>query len=279
MTISPSQKSILITGCSTGIGRCVAESLHQRGYQVFATARNREDIKDLEQRGITIYPLDLTDEDSIESTVTKVLELSGGTLYALFNNGAYGQPGALEDLPVAALRAQFETNLFGTHHLTRLLIPTFRKQGYGRIIQNSSVLGFVSLKYRGAYVASKYALEGLSDTLRLELKGSGVYCSLIQPGPVNTQFRENANNAFSRWIKSENSIHQKEYAKMQKQRLGHKPTPFSVSSEVVLKRVIHALESKHPKARYPVTFPTYLFRVLKRILTSNLLDQLLYRSG
>ena len=272
-------RTILITGCSTGIGRCVALGLHQRGYQVFATARKEVDVDSLRQQGLKALRLDLTDHTSIERSVEWVLTESGGTLYALFNNGAYGQPGAVEDLPVEALREQFETNVFGTHALTRQVLPIMRQQGYGRIIQNSSILGFVSLKYRGGYNASKHALEGLTDTLRLELQGCDIYVSLIEPGPVATQFRKNAEEAFLRWIDAENSLHKEFYGKMQKQRASGQPTAFSVPPEAVLKRVIHALESVRPRARYSVTFPTYLFRVLKRILHSSLLDKVLARCG
>ena len=269
------RRSILITGCSSGIGRCVALALHQRGYQVFATARKEVDVAALQDEGLLAHRLDLTDATSMEQSIDWVLAQTDGTLYGLFNNAAYGQPGAVEDLPVAALREQFETNFFGTHALTRLVLPIMRQQGYGRIIQNSSILGFVALKYRGGYNASKYALEGLTDTLRLELRGSGIYVSLIEPGPVSTQFRKNAEAAFLRWIDAKNSLHTEAYAKMRNQRLSGKPAAFSVPPEALLRRVIHALESPRPRLRYPVTFPTYLFTVLKRILTSSLLDKVL----
>ena len=177
-------KSVLITGCSSGIGEATAHRLAERGYQVFATARKPEDVARVNRAGLNSLPLDLCDPASIADAVEQVLEQTGGRLYALFNNGAYSQPGAVEDLETRVLRTQFETNLFGWHDLTRRLIPVMRRQGEGRIIQNSSVLGFVSLRYRGAYNASKYALEGLSDTLRLELDGSGIHVSLIEPGPI-----------------------------------------------------------------------------------------------
>lgn len=271
--------AILITGCSTGIGRCVALALHQRGYRVFATARQERDVAVLQEDGLGLAcRLDLNDPASMEEAVARVLEQTGGTLYALFNNGAYGQPGAVEDLPTAALRAQFETNFFGTHTLTRLVLPVMRQQGYGRILQNSSILGFVALKYRGAYNASKYALEGLTDTLRLELMGSNIHVSLIEPGPVTTAFRANAYDAFLRWINTERSIHQAAYHTMQARRQAG-PARFSVPPEAVLKRVIHALESRTPRVRYPVTVPTYLFAVLKRVLSSAQLDRVLMHAG
>ncbi|HLP82176.1 MAG TPA: SDR family NAD(P)-dependent oxidoreductase, partial [Nitrosomonas sp.] len=183
------KKTILITGCSSGIGLCVARGLHARGYRVFATVRRHESVQALLAEGLESFQLNLTDSNSINFAFEEVMRRTGGELYALFNNGAFGLPGAVEDLSRDALRAQFETNVFGWQELTNLVIPVMRRQGYGRIIQNSSVLGFVALPFRGAYNASKYAIEGLSDTLRLELRGSNIYVSLIEPGPIASQFR------------------------------------------------------------------------------------------
>jgi len=270
------QKSILITGCSTGIGRCAAEKLKQRGYRVFATARKQEDVAQLINDGIESVQLDLANSASIHSAVELILHKSGGELFALFNNGAYGQTGAVEDLTRDALREQFETNLFGTHELTNLVIPVMRKQGGGRIIQNSSVLGFVALKYRGAYNASKYAMEGLTDTLRMELKGTGIYVSLIEPGPIETHFRKNAYAAYKRNINTENSYHKAIYELMEQRLQTEGPVvPFTLGPEAVVKKLIQALESKRPKTRYYVTLPTYLFGYLKRLLPVNILDRIL----
>jgi NAD(P)-dependent dehydrogenase (short-subunit alcohol dehydrogenase family) len=271
-------KSILITGCSSGIGLCVAHGLRTRGYRVFASARKQGDVEMLLQQGFEAIQLDLNQADSIKNALTRVLELTGGELYALFNNGAYGQPGAVEDLSTDLLREQFETNLFGWHELTRQVIPVMRRQGFGRIIQNSSILGFVTFPFRGAYNASKYALEGLTDTMRLELHGSGIHLSLIEPGPIESRFRQ---NSFLKWqqnIAGKPSVHQDTYHK-QEQRLSSEdaPTPFTLPPEAVLKRVIHALESPRPKPRYFVTFPTYLFAVLKRILPVRMLDAALLK--
>lgn len=273
-------RSILITGCSSGIGYTVAKGLHARGYQVFASARKRSDVARLQQLGLQSLQLDLDDSRSIKQAVEQVLTATGGELYALFNNGAYGQPGAVEDLPRQVLRDQFETNVFGWLELTNLVLPVMRRQGYGRIIQNSSVLGFVAMPYRGAYNASKFALEGLTDTLRLELQGSGVYVSLIEPGPIASKFRSNALQNFKARIDSEHSFHRERYAGML-ERLNKKgPTaPFTLPAEAVLKPVLHALEHNRPKARYPVTVPTYLFATLKRLLPTTLLDRILRRAG
>ncbi len=272
------EKTILITGCSSGIGLCVAEGLQARGYRVFASARKAEDVAMLEQRGLEALQLDLRDSDSIVRAVDEVLRRSGGTLDALFNNGAYGQPGAVEDLSRNVLREQFETNLFGTHELTCRVLPVMRRQGYGRIIQNSSVLGIISLPFRGAYNSSKYALEGLSDTLRLELHGSGIHISLIEPGPVTSRFRANAFAKYRQNIDKDQSFFRDTYTRMERRLTKEGPAaPFTLPPEAVLKRVVHALEARRPRAHYYVTFPTYLFGTLKRLLPQRALDWVLRR--
>jgi NAD(P)-dependent dehydrogenase (short-subunit alcohol dehydrogenase family) len=274
------KRSILITGCSSGIGECVARGLHERGYRVFASVRNADDRAAFQQAGIDCLVLDYADSASIKSAVEQVLEQTGGHLYALFNNGAYGQPGACEDLSREAMRQQFETNVFGWMELTNLLLPVMRAQGYGRIIQNSSILGFTAMSMRGAYNASKFAIEGFSDTLRLELAGTDIHVSLIEPGPVESRFRANAYCAFQQHIEVENSVHHERYMKMiERFETSGNVQPFTLPPEAVLKRVLHALESRQPKIRYPVTFPTYLFAWLKRMLSDRMLDRILRRVG
>ena len=274
------QRSVLVTGCSSGIGECVARGLHERGYRVIASVRNPDDCAALQESGIETLVLDYASSASIASAVEQVLERTDGRLYGLFNNGAYGQPGACEDLSRDAMREQFETNVFGWMELTNLLLPSMRAQGYGRIIQNSSILGFVALPMRGAYNASKFAIEGFSDTLRLELAGTDIHVSLIEPGPVESRFRANAYRAFREHIDAENSVHAKRYRRMIRnfEKSGN-VQPFTLPPESVLKRVVHALESKKPRIRYPVTAPTYLFAVLKRILSDRMLDRILRRTG
>ena len=272
--------SILITGCSSGIGFQVAQGLRARGWRVFATARQPADVTRLQADGLESLALDLRDSASIQTAVTAVLERTGGRLDALFNNGAYGQPGAVEDLSCEALREQFETNLFGTLELTNRVIPVMRRQGGGRILFNSSVLGLVAFPYRGAYVASKFALEGLADTLRLELTGTDIHVCLIEPGPILSRFRDNAHAAYRRHIRAEGSPHREKYAAMEARLRKQGPAaPFTLPPEAVLKRVIHALESPRPRARYPVTVPTYLFGVLRRLLPTRVLDAILRRAG
>ncbi|MBE9398775.1 SDR family oxidoreductase [Pontibacterium sp. N1Y112] len=274
-------KDILITGCSTGIGYETAHLLRLRGYRVFATARKPDDVERLKKEGFEAHILDLDSSDSITQALDWVLEHTDGKLYALFNNGAYGQPGAVEDLTRDVLRQQLETNLLGWHELTCKVLPIMRKQGYGRIIQNSSVLGLITLKYRGAYNCSKFALEGLTDTLRQELHGSNIFVSLVEPGPITSQFRVNAYNAFKENIDTENSAHKEVYAavnkRLSKQDVERGNDPFTLEPEAVVKRVIHALESKRPKERYYVTFPTYLFAYLRRFLSARWLDRILRR--
>ncbi|MCU7923689.1 MAG: SDR family oxidoreductase [Candidatus Thiodiazotropha sp. (ex Dulcina madagascariensis)] len=271
-------KNILITGCSSGIGLCAANGLKARGYRVFATARKPQDVERLRQQGFEACQLDLDESRSIANGLDRVLEQTDGRLYALFNNGAYGQPGAVEDLKRDVLRRQFETNLFGWHELTCRVIPVMRRQGEGRIIQNSSILGFMTLPYRGAYVASKFALEGLSDTLRLELAGSGIHVSLIEPGPIESRFRENALAMWRRHIDAEHSVHQPYYrAMLARLEKAGPAAPFTLPAEAVLKKVIHALESRNPKPRYPVTVPTHLFALLRRLLTSRGMDRALLK--
>lgn len=271
-------KSILITGCSSGIGLCTAQGLQQRGYRVFATARHPRDVAALQAQGLESLQLDLADSASIHCAVDEILGRSHGRLDALFNNGAYGQVGAVEDLSREMLRAQFETNLFGTVELSNRVIPVMREQGHGRIIMNSSVLGLVTLPYRGAYSASKFALEGLTDSLRLELAGSGIHVSLIEPGPITSRFRANSLAIFKRTIDVAHSAHRAHYQGVLRRLEKPGPAaPFTLPPEAVLRRLVHALESPRPRRRYYVTFPTYLFAAMRRVLPYAALDRTLQR--
>ncbi len=268
-------KKILITGCSSGIGLCLARGLRDRGYRVFASARKPADVATLTAAGFDSLVLDLDSPESIHAAVRTVLERTEGRIYALINNGAFGQPGAVEDLSRAALRAQFETNVFGTQELTNRVIPAMRAQGEGRIINISSLLGIVCLAYRGAYNASKFALEALSDTLRLELRGTNIFVCLIEPGPIESRFRANAYEAYKRHIDREHSVFREYYRGVEQRLGGPKPLPFTLPPEAVLEKVLHALQARRPKARYAVTFPTHLFAVLRRVLPVRTLDRVL----
>ncbi|QCO57110.1 SDR family oxidoreductase (plasmid) [Pseudorhodobacter turbinis] len=270
------QKSILITGCSSGIGLDAAQTLHARGWRVFATCRAEEDCQRLRDEGLESFVLDYDDEASIAAAVDETLRRTGGTLDALYNNGAYACPGAVEDLPRDAMRAIFETNLFGYHDLTRRIIPVMRAQGHGRIINCSSVLGLVGMRWRGAYVATKFALEGLTDVLRIEMRGSGIHVVMIEPGPIPTKFRQNAAAQFEHWVDWKNSAHRADYETVRARFYAATgPDRFELPPSAVTDKLIRALEADRPKARYFVTTATYLMDIARRILPNAALDWLI----
>ncbi len=268
------QRSVLVTGCSSGIGRATALLLRQRGYRVFATVRRTEDIAALVGTGLESLSLDLSSSASIRTAVAEILDKTQGRIHGIVNNGAYGQPGAVEDLTRDALREQFETNVFGTQELTNRIIPVFRAQGSGRIVQISSLLGVVCLAYRGAYSASKFALEALSDALRLELRGTNIHVCLVEPGPISSRFRENAYQAYLRNIDRARSAHRDYYARVETRLGGTKPLPFTLPPEAVAHKVAHALGARRPKIRYPVTVPTRFLAAARRLLPGRALDLL-----
>lgn len=273
------QKSILITGCSSGIGLDAARGLRDQGWRVFASCRKADDCARLQAEGFESPLIDYTRADTIATGLAETLEATGGTLHALFNNGAYACPGAVEDLPIGALREIFETNVFGWHELTRLVIPVMRAQGHGRIINNSSVLGLVGLRWRGAYVATKFALEGLTDVLRVEMADTAIKVILIEPGPITSKFRENTIPHFEKWIDWENSPRQDDYQGL-RDRFDKKtgPDPFELPANAVTKKLLHALTAAHPKPRYYVTKPTYLMGFLRRVLPTRVLDAVILRA-
>ncbi len=272
-----SARSILITGCSSGIGEACAHGMRARGWRVFASCRRQADCDRLIAAGFEAPRLDYADEDSIRAALDEVLAATGGTLNALFNNGAFALPGAVEDLPTEGLRSIFETNFFGWHSLTRAVIPVMRAQGHGRIVQCSSVLGMVTIPWRGAYSATKFALEGLTDSLRLEMRGTGLHICLIEPGPVTSKIRVNSIPHFERWIDWEASPRAAQYRGSLLKRLYESSGPdrFELGPEAVLKRLIHACEATRPRARYYVTTPTYLAGMLRRLLPTALLDRVM----
>ena len=271
------ERSVLITGCSSGIGLDAAHTLKARGWRVFATCRQAADCDRLRSEGLESFQLDYADEDSIAAAVAEVVARTGGTLDALFNNGAYACPGAVEDLPRGALREIFETNLFGYHDLTRRVIPLMRAQGHGRIINCSSVLGLVGLTWRGAYVATKFAMEGLTDVMRIEMKGTGIEVILIEPGPIATKIRENAIPHFEKWIDWKQSVRRDQYASLRDRLYSEKTKKdtFELEPAAVTAKLIHALEARRPKARYFVTVPTYLMGIARRLLPTRALDWLI----
>ncbi|MEJ2516722.1 MAG: SDR family oxidoreductase [Methyloceanibacter sp.] len=267
------QRSVLITGCSSGIGLAAAETMRDRGWRVFATARTPEDLARLkDELGVESVYLDYAEPDSIAAAADHVLAATDGALTALFNNGAYGQAGAIEDLPTEALRAQFETNVFGWHDLTRRVIAPMRARNEGRIVQCSSVLGLLAAPYRGAYCASKFAIEALTDTLRIELKDTGIHVSLIEPGPIRTRFIETAIKHYKQNIDMDNSAHAEVYRERLAKMEDGGQMAFKLEPEAVCRRLVHALEAKRPKTRYYVTVPTFVGAYLRRILPARALD-------
>ncbi|NYT35205.1 SDR family oxidoreductase [Rhizobium sp. WYCCWR 11128] len=270
------ERTIVVTGCSSGIGAHCARALKADGWRVFATVRKPDDLSGLEAEGIEAFLMDYARTETISDLVGAVLERSGGRIDALFNNGAYGQPGAVEDLSTATLRAQFEANFFGWHELTRQVIPPMRKRGEGRIVQCSSILGVVPYRYRGAYTASKFALEGLSVTLRMELQGSGIHVSLIEPGPITTRFTANALAKIKEHIDLENSPHAVDYIRQLARLDGSGPVNrHKLGPEAVYSVLKHALNSKNPRPHYPVTTPAKQGMFLKRLLPADLFYRLM----
>ena len=272
------KKTVLITGCSSGIGYDAAHGLRNAGWRVFASCRQAADCARLQAEGFESPQIDYADSNSIVNGLADVLEATEGRLDALFNNGAFASPGSVEDLPREGLRASFETNLFGVHELTNHVIPVMRAQGHGRIVNCSSVLGLVAGPWRGAYVSTKFAMEGLTDVLRIEMKDTGIKVILIEPGPITSDIRVNAIPHFERWIDWENSARREQYEELRHRLYEDSgPDKFELPASAVTKKLRHALESKRPKARYFVTTPTYLMNFLRRVLPTRWLDALILR--
>ncbi|MBS9778706.1 MAG: SDR family NAD(P)-dependent oxidoreductase [Campylobacteraceae bacterium] len=272
---------ILITGCSTGIGEfCLKALSKDENYKVYGTCKTQKDVERFQKEGIWCCKLDVRDSESIKEGLEKVLDASGGRLDILFNNAGYGQAGAVEDLSREVITEQFETNVFGPMELTNLVMKIFRKQGSGKVIFNSSVLGFASMAFRGAYNASKFALEGFADALRLETVGSDIYVSLIEPGPIRTNFRATALKKLRENIDMENSFHKNTY-EQSLQRLSSQKgdAPFTLDSDAVYENLLKAIKSPTPKARYQVTWATILLWYLKKALPIWAFDKILLKAG
>ncbi|MEX5598096.1 SDR family NAD(P)-dependent oxidoreductase [Pseudophaeobacter sp. C1-32P7] len=273
------QKTILITGCSSGIGLAAARGMRDRGWRVFASCRQQQDCDRMRDEGFDSPLIDYTRPDTITDGLKQVLTATGGGLDVLFNNGAHGLPGAVEDLPTEALRDIFESNFFGWHELTRQVLPVMRAQGHGRIVQNSSILGLVTFPWRGAYVATKYAIEGLTDTLRIELTDTNIHVILIEPGPVTSKIRENSIPHFERYVDWRASPLRARYEESLLKRLYESKGPdrFELPASAVTAKLIHACESPRPRPRYYVTTPTHIAGFLRRILPTRSIDRILAR--
>ena len=272
-------RSVLITGCSSGIGLDAARGLKARGWRVFATCRQEADCQRLRDEGLESFRLDYADEASISAAVDEVKTRTDGRLDVLYNNGAFACPGAVEDLPRGALREIFETNLFGYHDLATRVIPLMRAQGHGRIVNCSSVLGLVGMKWRGAYVSTKFAMEGLTDVLRIEMRGTGIEVILIEPGPITSRIRENSVPHFEKWVNWEASPRAEEYRTLLHRLYDAKTAPdsFELPASAVTKALVRACESPRPRPRYYVTTPTHLMGIARRILPTRVLDWLIAR--
>lgn len=269
-------RTIIVTGASSGIGAYCARALKRDGWRVFATARKAGDLRQLEEHGIEAFYLDYREAESIEALAEAVLDRTGGTLDALYNNGAHAQAGAVEDLPMHALREQFEANFFGWHDLTRRIVPVLRRQGHGRIVHCSSILGLVPVKFRGAYAASKHAIEGLMLCQRAELEGSGIHVSLIEPGPIESRLAATGLGWFETHIDVENSPHREEYqTQLARLRAGGSKSRFKQKPDAVYAVLKHALDSRSPRPHYVVTTPARIGVVLKRLLPARLFYRML----
>ena len=276
------ERSILITGCSSGIGYHAAGYLRDRGWRVLATCRKPEDVARLTAEGFESFPLDLADDTSVRDGAAEALLRTDGRLFALFNNGAFAVPGAAEDLPRDALRLIYETNLFGQVDLTNRILPAMHKAGRGRIINNSSILGLVSLRYRAAYVSTKFALEGITDSYRLENRTPDVHHILIEPGPVTSMIRQKSQPHFERFITPDTSVNRDVYDTIVKPRLyapAGKPDRFELPPEAVSAKLFDALTRKTPRRRYFVTTPTYIANIMRRVLPTTALDWIARRIG
>jgi NAD(P)-dependent dehydrogenase (short-subunit alcohol dehydrogenase family) len=271
-------RSILITGCSTGIGADAARTLAQRGWRVFATARRDADLAALAAvPNVTPVQLELSDRAARAAAVEVVLAATGGTLDALYNNAAYGLVGAMEDIPLADLERHFEVNVFAVHDLVRRIVPVMRRQGRGRIVNCSSVLGLVSGPYRGAYCATKFALEAMSDALREELRGTGIHVSVLEPGPIATRFMATTLATFKA-IDTVGSPHARAYQTRLASMTDGTASRFKLGPDAVVRALVDAVESDRPQARYKISPHTHAVGIAKRLLPRSVVDALMART-
>ncbi|MGM0533598.1 MAG: SDR family NAD(P)-dependent oxidoreductase, partial [Campylobacterota bacterium] len=259
--------NVLITGCSSGIGFACAKQLRQSGHGVFAVVRKEEDVTKLQDLGCVVYNLDVTHRGKVDAMFAD-LKQQGVGLDVVFNNAGYGQPGALEDVTVEVLKQQFETNVFGLFYITQKAAAYMKAQkSGGKILQHGSILGLVSLAYRGAYNASKYALEGLNDTLRLELAGSGVQIATVNTGPVRSRFRHNAMKMFEANIDQKNSDYAQVYSKKVAKRLHAKDSGdiWTLDSREAARQIVAIMGKKRVQPRYYITKAAAILAFVKRL--------------
>lgn len=266
----------LITGCSSGIGLAAADHMRALGWRVFPTARKAADLDALRAAGHTPLELDVSSSNSITSCVEALRAETGGRVDGLVNNAGFGHPGALEDLSRDAMRRQFEVNVFGLQELTNALLPGMIERGHGRIVQVSSVVGRVALPFMGIYSASKFAVEAMADAQRVELHGTGVRVSLVEPGPIVTRFTENAVGAGEKALAESGSRFAGLYAKeIERRQTRAGPKAFALPPEAVAKKIAHALTAARPRRRYHVTLPATLGALMSRFAPDTLIDAIL----
>jgi len=273
MANSPS-KAVLITGCSTGIGRATAEHLAARGWRVYATARRPETIADLRNRGCEVLALDVCDEASIRGAVDTVVAAEGA-VGVLVNNAGYGQEGTVEEVPMEEVRRQFETNVFGLVRLTQLALPGMRRQHWGRVINVSSMGGRLTFPGGGVYHATKHAVEAISDALRFEVRGFGVDVVVIEPGPIKTQFEDTSLDSMDAASDSHVSPYAEFNASVAERVRGTYKGPMAAGPEAVARAIERAVSAKHPRTRYPVTAAARLLMLTRRILPDRAWDAML----
>ena len=267
-------RAVLVTGCSSGIGAATALRLHRAGHVVYASARRTEDLAELAAAGIATVQLDVTDEASMQAGVKRVAD-ERGAVEILVNNAGYGVMGVVEEVPLANVRAQFETNVFGAVRLIQLVLPGMRARQWGRIINVSSILGRAAVPGGAIYDASKYALEGVSDALRLEVPRFGIHTTLIEPGPVRTGFAAPAvagmagdSATYGEFRERLAAWYGTVYGPDRPNLLGR----FTVDADAVAAVIERAIRARRPRARYPVGVPARGLLSLRRLLPDRMFD-------
>ena len=264
-------RPVLITGCSTGIGRATAERLADDGWNVHATARQPDSIEQLAARGCKIHALDVTDERSMGSAVAEVE--SDGPIGALINNAGYSQSGAIETIPMESLRRQFETNVFGLMRMCQLVLPSMRRAGSGRIVNLSSMGGKLTFPGGGVYHATKHAVEALSDALRFEVSGFGVDVVVIEPGLIVTEFGETASASMADIEHGPYAKFNATVAKVTANAYAGPMARLGAGPDAVARKIARALSARRPATRYKVTPSAQVVMGLRRVMTDRMWDR------
>ncbi len=269
-------RTVLITGCSSGIGATTAIHLRDRGWRVAPTARKPEDLERLRSDGFDPISLDVQSPEAVERAIETATRMFPEGIGALVNNAGFGQPGAIEDITRDELRRQFEVNVIGVHDLTRHLLPAMIGQGYGRIVNIGSILGLYALPFIGAYSASKFALEALTDALRAEMSGTGLGVSLIGPGPIRSSFRDNAASLTDGSVAGRVSRFDALYERGTRTvKEGKAYSRGTLAPLAVAKKIEHALTSRRPRGRYSVTTQALICEQALRVMPRSVMQAIL----